>query len=243
MQITRDPEFEKGLLARIAQREFNERTGVHQSDLVYCLNKTALKKLWPMEPTTSELLTYSIGWSTQRWLTGRPDEEPIIKDGITVTLDCVADEIPWELKATYASNDKELSDQTNWLRQVMAQCYVTGKMEARLSRFSIMGNWKWVYRPSKPEKLAEIVQKYGENWEDHPTLEAWHITFTQAELETNWEYLKWRKGQYLKILETQEPLPPELALAVGQEWECSRCRPEYKEKCGGACAYKVSDDR
>ena len=39
MIITEDIEFRTYLVKRIEEREFGERTGVHMSDLNYCLNK------------------------------------------------------------------------------------------------------------------------------------------------------------------------------------------------------------
>ena len=232
MEIIVDERFRQELLEKIAMREFSERSGVHQSDLVYCLNRSALRKLIPYEPTTSEVLVYSIGWSTQRWLTGEDEDEPSIEiDGIIVTPDAMWKGAPWELKATYASNQKDLAENMHWLRQMMAQCKVTNTFEARLSRFSIMGNWKWVYRPTKAESIAAAVEKYGENWADHPTLEAWHIKFTEQDIAENWVWLKVRREYYLDILERGQLLHPSLALPLGQEWECEYCRKEYKELC------------
>jgi len=90
VKITESPTFRANLLAKIAAREFAERTGVHCSDLLYCLNKQAMRRLHPEEPTDSELLLYSLGWSTQAWISGKfVDSCPVEKDGIIVTCDAV----------------------------------------------------------------------------------------------------------------------------------------------------------
>jgi len=91
MQIEEDAQFRAEIIKKIRQREFNERTGIHSSDLNFCLNKQALRKSQPKEDTEQEVLIYSIGWSTQRWLTNKEEDvEPIEVDGIIVTADALA---------------------------------------------------------------------------------------------------------------------------------------------------------
>ena len=88
MKIAEDQEFKKKLLTKIEEREFSERTGVHCSDLIYCLNKQALRKSKPLPTQEHELLLFSLGLSTQDWLTGKQgDMDGIEVDGITVTPD------------------------------------------------------------------------------------------------------------------------------------------------------------
>lgn len=219
MEIVRDFEFEKHLIDTIAEREFGgERTGIHQSDLNYCLNKQALRKFTNYQNTQNEILLFSMGWSTQRWLTNRDeDEEPLIVDGITVTKDAEYNGLPWELKASYESSKKAIDGQAARMRQVMAQCYVSGTCSARITRFEIMGDW------------GKISPR--------PTLSAWHVTFTPEELERNWEWFKQRKQLYEKLLETKELLPRALALPPGGAYECGRC-PFYDKECKGAGKYE-----
>uniref|UniRef100_A0A6M3JZX1 Uncharacterized protein n=2 Tax=viral metagenome TaxID=1070528 RepID=A0A6M3JZX1_9ZZZZ len=88
MNITEDLEFKQVLLKKIEEREFSERTGTHNSDLLFCLNRQALRRLTPLPNTEREVLLYSIGWASQAFLTGKFHDVPtIIKDGISVTLD------------------------------------------------------------------------------------------------------------------------------------------------------------
>lgn len=224
MIIKEDLVFRDQLLKQIGEREFSERSGVHSSDLIYCLNKQALKKLDPQPNTDEEILKFSLGWSTQRWLTGEEDDEQGIEvDGIIVTPDKYLDGEPWELKATYQSSTKPIEENVHWVRQVMAQCYVTKCLRAKLSRLEIMGNWKWVYKPKTPEKIAETVAQFGENWMEHPTLKAWSLEFTQAELDAFWSWMRQRRDAYLSILETKKLLPKGVAVAKGQEFECGWC--------------------
>ena len=226
MNIVEDATFKKTIIEAIALREFRERIGVHCSDLIYCLNKTAFRKWKPLPTDEQEVLIYSLGWATQRWLSGKlvdaPEQEV---DGIIVTADVILDiGAPWELKATFQASTKSIEENVHWIRQMMAQCYVNKSLVAYLTRFEIMGNWKWVYHPSKPETIQKLVEEFGENWADHPTLHAYRLDFTQDELNQNWEWLKARRVQLLNILESMTLLPRVAALASGQTWECEFCR-------------------
>ena len=215
MKITIAEDFRKELLDKIAQREFSERTGIHQSDLIFCLNKQAMRKLNPQDPSAAQLLTFSLGWSTQRWLTGKNEDEPEKEvDGIKVTLDSTWNTVPWELKATFQSNTRPIEENLHFVRQVMNQCYVTGTTEAYLSRLEIMGNWKWVYRPKDPVKLQALVDQFGKDWADHPTLTAVKLEFTQEELDRHWKWMCSRKQQYEEILKTKALLPKLQVLAI-----------------------------
>lgn len=230
MNIVVDTEKRKELLETIAYREFGRLEGVHQSDLNYCLNKQGLRHVVDKaeSATDREVLLYSIGYATQRWLTGQEtDVDPIVKDGIIVTQDSTWNGLPFELKCTYQSDTKPPSENKHWLRQIMAQCYVTGSTTAYLSRFCLMGNWKWVYHPSKPETIAKLVQEFGSNWADRPTLQVFRLEFTQAELAIAWGWFLARKELYLNLLTREcKPLYSRgLALPdLNDPWECDYCK-------------------
>ena len=220
MQITEDLNFRKFILDRLAQRAGERTEGTHGSDLIYCLNKQALRKLRQPEPTEEEVLIWGLGWSTQHELTGsyEPDTEFEL-DGIVVTPDIIMEglECPWELKATYQSSNRPIEENLHWIRQIMAQCKVTGTTVARLSRLEIMGDWKWVF--GKKEEKAESK---------HPTLHAYKLEFTQDEIDRNWEWMLERKRLFEAILnggfeDRRVLLPKIIALASGQDWECSFC--------------------
>ena len=238
MKITESKARHDALLQRIAEREFGARTGTHQSDLVYCLNRQALRKLKPKPPTDSEVLTFMRGHASQAWLTGKfNDQPPVTVDGITVTLDAVwyEDDLPWELKSTFQSSNRPVAENVHWLRQLMAECYVQGTHKIVLSRVEDMGNWSWIYRPKKPEKIAELVERYGPNWDEHPTVHVYEIEFDDAELKANWAWLQRRKVLYEAVLKTGVLLPKALALPSvsnqddPEDWECKTCG--YQKEC------------
>ncbi len=221
MNIQPSPEFREALLKKIEQREFKERTGIHTTDLLYCLNKQALRRLHPVPTLDNDLLLYSLGWASQRWLTGQdkdmPEEE---QGGIIVTLDAVTinDDFPWELKATYTSNEKPIEENLAHIRQIMAQCYITGCTTAYLSRLEIMGNWKSIFGKKDEKDLPENRK---------PTLSAYKLEFTPDELCRNWEWLLERKGKFESILQSGMLLPKAVVIPSGQEYECNRC--SYKD--------------
>ena len=226
MEIVIDEEFRRELLDKITMREFKERTGVHSSDVVYCVNKQGLRRRNPTIEADHVQLIYSLGWSTQRWLTGQTEDEPSREvDGILVTCDALYEGSPWELKATFQSSSRAISDNMFWLRQIMAQCHVMSCTEARLSRLEIMGNWKSIFG-SKEEKALNLPEN------QRPTLSAYKLTFTKAELERNWKWMLERKRLFEKVLETGKLYPPRMALPDGQEFECQYCSYKGKECVG-----------
>jgi len=166
---------------------------------------------------------FSLGWSTQRWLTGEQEDEPEKEvDGIIVTCDeLTADGFPWECKATFASSERPISESQAWVRQVMAQCYVNGTTTAYLTRLEIMGNWKSIFGKKEEKSLPENRK---------PTLSAFKLTFTQPELDRNWEWLCERRDLFQTLLDGGDLLPKVTAIPSGQDWECGYCA--YK---GGEC--------
>jgi len=180
----------------------------------------------PLPSTEREVLLFSIGWATQRWLTGKPDDEDTIEvDGIQVTPDACWDGNPWELKATYTSSDRSILENDSWVKQIMAQCYVTKTLTARLSRLELMGNWRSIFG-SKDEKKLAINQK--------PALSAWKFEFAQDELSINWTYLLSRKTLFEELIKNpQQLLQKNLALPVGHEFECEQCAEPYRNLCEG----------
>lgn len=224
MEVYDSPEARAEIIRRIREREFTEeRTGIHQSDLNYCLNKQLLRRTNPIDdPAKNEqdLLIFSIGWATQRWLTGKDeDEAPIELDGIIVTLDSVLFGVPWELKGTYQSSNKPILENVHWIRQVMAQCKVRNVTEAYLSRFELLGDWGSVYPKGKTPKEREENRRASKR----PDLHVFRFVFTPTEIEGNWEWLKSRRAVFAQMIETNNLLPRISALAPNGEYECDYC--------------------
>ena len=255
MNITLAPEFRARLLKQIAEREFSERQGIHCTDLIYCLNKQAMRKLNPEPTSDQEVLLFSLGWATQRWLTGQDKDIPEkTVDGITVTLDALSPSVcvaghkgikehdcgvphcwspvvfgnePWELKATFQSANRPIEENIHWIRQLMAQCYVTGTTTTYLTRLEIMGDWGSIF-PKGSSKEEKATYKVAH---PKPTLTAYQVEFTKDELDTFWKWLVERGQLFGGILETGKLLPPALALASGMSFECGYCGDSRRKCC------------
>jgi hypothetical protein len=190
-----------------------------------CLNKQVLRRKFPLPPNKHDILLFSLGWSTQRWLTGASkDEDSVEIDGIKVTLDAIA-QYPWELKCSFQSSAKPVEENLAWVRQVMAQCYVKKSLSARITRFELMGNWKSIFGKKEEKGLPENQK---------PDLHAFRFDFDQSELDDNWIWAKVRRDEFNKMLAGGLLLPRALSLPGKETWECDYCPPEYKGiKCLG----------
>lgn len=227
MKIERDEVFEKWLIDKIAAKQFRERVGFHCTDGIWCINKQALRRLHPVSPSRSDTLRFGRGLATQQWLTGSLSDMPEVEvDGIVVTLDALYEDSPWELKDTDQSSNRPIEENIYQIRQVLAQCKVQKSLVGRLSRLENMGNWSWVY-PKGSTKEEKAKDKAAS---EHPTLTAFKMTFTQQEVDANWQWLQERRRLFLGILETKALLPLSKALA-GKEmlFECERCQYRGKE--------------
>uniref|UniRef100_A0A6M3J459 PD-(D/E)XK nuclease superfamily protein n=1 Tax=viral metagenome TaxID=1070528 RepID=A0A6M3J459_9ZZZZ len=220
MKVKEDPQFRQWLLHAIEVREFKERTGTHCSDLIYCLNKAALRRINPLPTSDESILLYSLGWATQRWLTGQDADEPEAEvDGIIVTMDALKEGCPWELKCTFQSSNRPIVENMHWIRQIMAQCKVAESTVAYLSRLEVMGDWGSVFpKGSSPEE-----KKINKALSKKPTLSTHKLEFIEQEIERNWQWLVGRKVAFEGILTTKELLPQREAVPAGQSWECGYC--------------------
>lgn len=144
---------------------------------------------------------------------------------------CGAEALILEVKDTDTSSTKDLLDSPQYIRQLAAQCKVMGTTTAILCRMENLGNWRWVYRPKNPEKIAELVAEFGENWAEHPTITVFRVEFNQQEIDQFWAQFVARRDLFSRILETSALLPKHLAQwDTSMDWECGYC--EHK---GGLC--------
>lgn len=133
--------------------------------------------------------------------------------------------IPYELKATYQSANRAIEDNAHWIRQVEAQCYVTGTTEAYLTRFELMGDWGAVYPKGKTSEEKDAYRAKH----PRPTLHAYKLTFSQEEIDKNWRWFLGRKEEFLQVIETGKLLPKAAALAPAGSYECQHC--SYTKEC------------
>ncbi len=236
MKIVEDELFKAKIIKAIHDREFSERMGTHISDLIYCLNKQTMRRYYPLPIDQHEILIFSLGWATQRWLTGKlKDAEAKVVDGITVTCDDLDEGgIPWELKCTWQSSEKPIMDNFHWIRQIMAQCKVQNSLSAHLTRMELAGDWKSIFKGAGYKALTPDEKQVFDIKHEKPTLHAFLLSFAPEEIDDNWQWLLSRKGLFEGAVETGKLLPKATALPSGATWECSFCPNLYKTRCEAA---------
>jgi hypothetical protein len=98
----------------------------------------------------------------------RPGE--IEKDGIFGSpdaVDCDSHRV-MEFKVTWKSSNRAIESFFKYILQVKSYCHMLGLTECDLYVFYVCGNWK----PPIPQ------------------IKAWRLTFTEAELRTNWNVMR-----------------------------------------------------
>lgn len=171
------------------------RTGIHVSDLLYCLRKTYFRRVNEIPITDRMQLLFAIGKAMHNYLHPGQGEQSVEVDGILCSPDNTEDKS--EIKTTRSNSDKfNPSDMPKWERQMMAYCKALGVKVYNLDAFFICGNYKPPF----------------------PTLRTFEYTFTEGEIESNWQWLKARRDILVKALETDTPPAKDC-----EEWECKEC--------------------
>ncbi len=228
------PNLTSHILGEIRKRDGAHRPeGIHGGELVLCLNKAYYRRQQAkVEVEDNLLLRFTMGHTIQSWLTGSYEpEHPYTLDGIWLTPDftesywCPRCEIfsmdpedqqlcygcgdmmvflPWEVKMTYLSSNKDLSD--HWPFQCMAYCKVLEVNRYALPCCHIMGNW------NKADPMGR------------PVLRSYILEFTQEEIDANWEQIKQRRDVLQEALDTG--VAPNVldgafkGMAVDPGWQC-----------------------
>ncbi len=200
------------LIQRIDELRGGPRTaGIHLTELIYCLTSGYWDRLNPLPITRNQALIMGMGIAMERLLIP-PDKRAAggTKDGIEYSPDFwFKGNMPSELKTTRMSTKKTITREfpETWMQQIKGYCYAEGKLEYGLSIVHLMGG----YKPPFPEILAV------------------EMVFTQQELQQQWDYLLWRKENYIKAFADQEPPTP---TRFCQDWECKDCRYNVVTHCG-----------
>lgn len=230
MQITPDPYLQAKALSaiKIEYGMDQQRPGIHQSQLIYCLTKSYWGLTDPEPTTDNEALLWGIGYGLERVLL-RPFEkqpEPLELDGIVVSLDSIHQfGGPADLKSTRMSSTGRKGEDgfmwpESWKRAFMAYRYVLNQLCecGHLHTKDIYGCTN--YRRVQPEyDFGAVVIHLIK-----PDITAWRITYTHNELVENWAYLLTRRDQLESMLAGQNPMP----FIHNEDWECSRCGALYK---------------
>jgi len=215
--IKRDEDFEERMATHILRKMRGRRSGIHVTDLLYCLDKAYYRAVTPDEEIrpieVQDALVLLMGAGHHGMIEGMEgfiDEHKATWAGITGSADMYSPtEGPVELKTTRAGSKKFdrdglLKHAPHYVEQLKAYCLMRGVAKGRIVVFHLMGNYSY---PSRPE------------------MRAYSVEFTKTELAQLGRELRQRKN----ILEEakQRGEPPMSGPRYG--WECDRC--EYRDRC------------
>ena len=192
-----------------------QRPGLHQSQLSYCLTKAYRDIREPIPPTDTEVKLFAIGFGLERvLLASEQSPAEIVVDGISCSLDTISLFGPSDLKSTRmraAGRKGEGGFQIpqGWIRQFMAYRYAL--------------NYKYGYAIEEPS--GKIYDEYLQFnviiiHLIEPELSAYRLHFTAEELEENWSWLLTRASQLESMLAANDPMP----FLFAEPWECKSCR-------------------
>ena len=205
MKRVTNPELERKVLNHLADlyniKEVREPN--HLSSYVYCRTRTFLDQQQAAEPTDEEVMLFSLGYALQDVLTPKDATAPLInKYGIIYRPDMILTGRLNEIKTTRKSAKNHFNDEAlpeTWLEYMLGGCYMMDSKVYDLIVLYLMGN----YAPPMPQIYADT------------------FTFTQAEIEDNWQIIMNRKYVLDTALESKKiPTPYEHC----NLWECQYCR-------------------
>ena len=189
------------------------------------MNKTAF-----VRPPANLQIKFAIGEILHMLMQSEVNEISKTEDGIVFTMD----EVGMEFKTSRMSRNKlaalhlaaksgealdmdkldQLGAPTHWIRQMMAYAHVWKRNTFYLVALFINGNYNSKKEPAVPSGYE-------------PVLDAFEITFTDAELEENWNWYS-KRGKLLASALKLKKMPPVTTRAYS--WECSLC-PYFSEFC------------
>jgi len=146
----------------------------HVTELVGCLRKPFyIRKGVPQEKSEKSVLAKKLGTAVHELLPFAIKEVVVEKDGVVGRIDAIWDRIT-ELKTTSRTATlKKILQDTNYLKQIKAYCYMRGEKEADLVIFRVSTK----------------------------TLECYTLKFSDEELQENWKQILENKKRLEYCLE------------------------------------------
>lgn len=233
MEISNYEPIRQEILDRIAGKYIESRTGLHQSELIYCLTKSYYKRMMGdgMKPSDKDILTWIVGLGLEEVLLEQPIEEDSIEDQKQPIIKAFLNKLKkLQIKLTRKNRPEG--------KEVDGVSISPDYHSEHLNVFAELKTTRAYYNkegePTKGYPFGWIKQIMGYAYAFNVTkftLVVYQIIqaqmfgklieFTQDELNKFWhEYILPRK----KILETslKEKLPPE-PFKHNETWECNNC--------------------
>lgn len=216
MLIESYPELEaqvwEWLRRRMKELSGPRSSGIHMTELIYCLTKTYYDRLENQPVTNEGNLLMGLGIGLERLFI--PEEmraTPKSRDGIEYSPDFwFGNHGLCELKTTRQginrARNRDFPD--TWIQQIKGYCYAENQTDYGLV-------------------IVHLVGEYQKNG-FQPLMSAWKFQFEPDELKQIWDYFLFRR-QALFTAFSQQVAPTPYRWC--QEWECKYCQYR-KEKCG-----------
>lgn len=208
MRVQNNDQLADRLLAEMVEDDAEDRSAMHPSvtDLIYCLTQSYYNYIAPvkLESTRQTKIYFLTGLGLERNLLRQRKKKQGYGQywGVHFHVDTVDEELV-ELKSTRMSVKKvETEIPMRWLRQIMSYLMPLNELEGRLEA-----------------ELAVIYLIPGD-------FRVYRLTFTQEELDANWEWMMERKQVWDESETTG--VPPE-QFKWNESWECDSC--QWKMVC------------
>lgn len=218
MKVLDNPQLKATILRWLSESYLKSTyrpSGMHLTDLIYCLTKSFWDKTDPLPPSEREVLLFASGLGLERVLIPKEYKaEPILIDNIWVSPDFFTN-IMGELKTTRMSSKKALAGDLpeTWIEQIKGYAKASNQLSYDLAALCLMGNW----HPPFPELIGLRLE------------------FEQDEIDSFWAYIMEERLPCLESHLTSPYIPP-LPQCYCKDWECKDCR--YKMGCRAYCIEK-----
>jgi hypothetical protein len=202
VEFTRNPTLETELFNRLRLKYTHDRPDVpHLTELIYCLTKGYYDRFDRLQPTQKEMLYFAIGFGLEEViLRDATSLEPqlVEVDGVYMSLDYIAlDGVGVDLKSTrmYPSKDDGSPSYgwpQGWRRQFMGYAKHLGQTEFDVAILYLGA----------------------------PDLVAGRLSFTQQEMDDNWDHIMMRKTIYMAHVAGSMVPAPFTFTEDPSMWEC-----------------------
>ncbi len=212
MLITKNDQLAHELLAEFGQRYAEDRTRQHPSvgDLIRCVTRSFYDMHQPVEQTDQTNVYFLIGLGLEEAILGQRQQlkRNGAYDGVYYHLDSL--DAGWfELKSTRISPTARKDGSS------------PGGAEGYLQHgFALRQFLSY----AKTQGLTEL--DLGIIWLVQGQFDVYHVTFSQEEVDTNWEWLVQRRDVFNAAMEAG--VAP-TAFKYNETWECTGC--QYNMLC------------
>lgn len=200
MEIAENNQRATEITSRLLGKHFPTREGIHLSDLTdSCTRKTYFRMREPGVHSPELVMHWIRGAVLHTLLAVEESEWEVKLDGVVGHVDGRdGDGSLVERKTTMMSSARtEFPD--HWIKRMMGYCKMAGSASFYLDIMYLVGDYR-------PPRL--------------PVLKSYTLTFTQEEIDLNWQWVITRRDALTSALDTD--VPPGVEMRLG-DWECKGC--------------------